>query len=304
MPSLFPFLCISLFLSLCGAGEAFSILLTPVTKYLLHLPAALGQTILFSLTGGYPTGSRLLASLVEEGNLRREDASVLLGFCVSPGPAFVILAVGEKMFGSMRIGVILLTSQLLSSLLLGAFLCRIHPVRISSPRRMPLSFTQALVQAVSQASSGMLSICAYVVLCAVVSSLLFPKDGGSVFSCIFEVTNGCLAAAEIPGNAGILLASFLLAFGGISVCLQVTAAAAGAEIPLRGFFAARICCGMLSGGITFLMLRIFRQALPAISQAAVPVAASAPNRLLGAVCLCGMIFLTLSNLSGRDHLDF
>ena len=124
LPSLFPFLVIALFACRSGAGAILSLLLSPVTRYILHLPRDCGELVFFSLIGGYPTGARLLSDAVAEGRMAARDAAVLLSFCVAPGPAFVLLAVGKGMFFSAAAGRILLVSVLSASLLLGALICR------------------------------------------------------------------------------------------------------------------------------------------------------------------------------------
>jgi hypothetical protein len=208
------------------------------------------------------------------------------------------------MFGSQTLGVLLLVSQLTASLLLGAILCRRKHISLLSQKGSALPLTKALVRAVSQASSGMLTICAYVVLCAAVSSLLPQTGFFSVLASLLEVTTGCVRASAISGIGGVLLASFLLAFGGISVCMQVIAIAAEGGIPIRRFFLSRICCGMLSAGITAALMRIFSDAISTMASVGEPVPLTTPNRMLGALCLCGMIFVTLTDFSTRHTVDF
>lgn len=303
LPSLFPFLSVSLFLSMSGAGRIFSLLLFPLTKWGLRLPPALGETVLFSLIGGYPAGARLLSSLVKRGQLTDADASVLLCFCVSPGPAFVVIAVGKVMFGSLQTGALLLFSQLTASLLLGGVLCRARPVRLLRQEASPLSVSSALTAAVSDASGAMLSICSWVVLCAAAGAMLPQGSFSSAILPLLEVTSGCQSASQASSN-GVVTAAFLLAFGGISVCCQILSIAAESGIPAKGFFPARMLCGLLSSLIARLLFFLFPQAKPASVLLSAPIAVSTPNRFLEGICLCGMIFLTLSNVSCRKNIDF
>jgi len=302
LPSLFPFLAIALFAQKSGAGGVFSCLLSPLTR-VLRLPRDCGGLLLFSLCGGYPTGARLLASAVSEGRVSRKDAARLLGFCVAPGPAFVVLAVGKGMFRSAAVGYILLTSQLAASLLCGVWLCRRGSAIEMRPAR-PMPIGAALAEAVSQASGGVLSIFSWVILCGALLPLLPFANGSGLAAALCEVTNGCRIASRLSGMRGVCFASFLLAFGGAGVLCQIAAIASEENLPLRGFLRRRIACGCVSAGLTALLLRVFPQTAAVWADAAEPMLFSSANRMIGAICLCAMIGMTLSNISERKTVDF
>ena len=67
---------------------------------LLRLPDAAAPVLLASMIGGDPTGAQAVLSFTEAGRLEAQDASRLLRCSVNAGPAFVVIAVGERMFGS------------------------------------------------------------------------------------------------------------------------------------------------------------------------------------------------------------
>ena len=307
IPSLFPFMAISLFMSFSGAGDIFSFILSPFTKYFLHIPKELGQTVFFSLIGGYPAGARLLGSLVNEKRISPFDAGTLLGFCVSPGPAFVVLAVGKGMFGSAKTGVIFLISQLCASLLTGALLCRKNPLSTTKIICKTNSLYISFIQAVSQSSSGILTIVSYVVLVSAILGSFGELNNSNTALLLFslsEVTSGCSIAASLGGILSLMLASFLLSFGGISVCCQIAALAAEYSIPIRTFVISRFACGGLSALFTFVLIKLFPEASQVFAQVSRPIAASSGSRVVGAVCLCVMIAITFSKASLSENVDF
>lgn len=307
IPSLFPFMVISLFMSFSGAGDIFSFILSPFSKHFLHIPKDLGQTVLFSLIGGYPAGVRLLGSLVSEKRLSAYDAGILLGFCVSPGPAFVVLTVGKGMFFSVNTGIIFLISQLSATLIVGAVLCIKNPINMPKMNCKSNSLYISFVKAVSQSSSGILTIVSYVVLVSAIlgsiGSLSNSKTASILFS-LSEVTSGCAISASFGGILSLMLASFLLSFGGISVCFQIAALAAEYSIPIKIFIISRFVCGSLSALFTFILVSIFPESSQASVQMASPIAASSGNRIIGAVCLCFMIAITFTRASLRENIDF
>jgi len=300
LPSLFPFLVIALFACKSGAGRVFSLTLTPVTRWLLRLPQESGELIFFSLVGGYPTGARLLSDAVADGRVSKRDAGTLLAFCVGPGPAFVVLAVGNGMFASKTTGWILFIAHIFASLALGAIVCRRSPVGSLRAASHAPKLGRALAQSVSQAGEALLTVFLWVILCGAFSPLLMPGGRfGSLIAMPIEVTAGCRAAGAFGGYRGAVIAAFLLAFGGFGVLCQIAAIAAEGGIPLRRLIISRIVCGLFASAIAAALFRIFPSALAADAQAVSPMLFLSPNRVVAALSLCAITALSFQNIS--DH---
>lgn len=297
LPSLFPFMIVVSFLSLSGGLLLPAKLLAPLFR-LLRLPDALCDVWLASFLGGYPTGAHTLATLVEQKLMSRDVAGRMLGCCVNPGPAFLVLAVGQSMFGSRQIGAMLLVSQVLSSLILCAFLCR------SSKKAAPASattrlesLTDAFVSAVSGAASAMLTIFAFVLAFSVIFSLINAFDPRlKPLAAFLEVTLGCTVAAQLGGKIGLMLLAFFIGFGGFSVCFQVLALARQASIPINGFWRARILAGLFNAGVFRVLLLFDKTVVSTFAATTPPMAVWSCDRLLGAVCIAAMILISLKKL--------
>jgi hypothetical protein len=296
LPSLFPFMVLSGFAALSGLGRLMAVPLRPLTRGLLRLPDELGALFFLSMVGGFVTGAQTLASMVRHNRIDAGDAARILPCCVGPGPAFAVLAVGEMMFGSRRIGWLLLAAHTLSTLCVAAVLCRRAGFSTAGIEK-PMGFSRALIEAVSGASAGMLKVFAYVILFFAASALLTPQTGaGQAFAAlsgIFEVTAGCAAAAGLGGPSGLLLAAFFLSFSGLSVIFQVTAIAHDAGIGTAGLPIVRAAAGLLTALFAGILIHTGRIALTASSAAQSPAAVWSVNRLLGAVCLAAMAVMVL-----------
>ena len=154
VPSLFPFLVLSVFLVRSGASSLLGRILEKPTRLLFRLPGCCAPVILMGMIGGYPVGARGAASLLRTGDVTEEEARRLTLFCVNAGPAFVLSAVGARFLHSARAGGILLASSLTASLLLGLLLRGRGSVRL--PRRTASQAArtgagEALVASVSDA---------------------------------------------------------------------------------------------------------------------------------------------------------
>ena len=197
IPSLFPFLVLSGFLTLSPVSQVFSLLLRPLSR-LLRLPESAGLPLFLTFVGGYPAASLSISQLVDGRRLSSQDAQRMTWFCVNAGPSFLIGAVGAGLCKSVPYGVILYLSQIVSSLAIGLVVSRLlpdtgrsgegaNPPKVGKlPPTCPsdgggvpkvaaskplLSYPNALVQSVSAGCQGMLSICAFVILFAAVLAL-------------------------------------------------------------------------------------------------------------------------------------
>lgn len=297
LPSLFPFMIITSFLSLSGALFLPAKLLSPIFK-LLRLPNEMSDVWLASFLGGYPTGAHTLSTLSQQGLLPRHTAGRMLRCCINPGPAFLVLAVGQGMLGSRHIGMLLLISQAISSLVLCALLC--HSKKSNAltltPKRLD-SLTAAFVTSVSGAASAMMTIFSFVLTFSVILSLIGSFDERlKVLASIFEVTLGCAAAAQFGGEVGLLLIAFFIGFGGLSVCFQVLSLAQQAGISANGFWRARLLAGVLNA-IVFRMLLFFdKTALATLATNSPPLAVWSVDRLLGAACLTAMMLISMKKI--------
>ena len=126
IPSLFPFLVLCGFAVRCGFAQRCGRLFAPLTRALFCLPGCTAAVILTAWIGGYPVGARGIRSLLDRGAITAEQAARMSCFCVGAGPGFLVAAVGEGIFHSTALGLLLLAAQLFSALILGV---------VSTPKR-------------------------------------------------------------------------------------------------------------------------------------------------------------------------
>ena len=101
-----------------GFVDFLSVLLSPIIRPLFNCPGHSSFVWIMSVTSGYPTGPKLIASLYNEGSITRLRAKNV-GLCNNSGPLFMIGTVGIGILGNPKAGYIIAISHLLGSLLLG-----------------------------------------------------------------------------------------------------------------------------------------------------------------------------------------
>ena len=242
IPSLFLFLAFSDFLSLTRAGE---LLAKPFffLGQLFGAPSCAASVFLLSLVGGYPVGARMLARFAEAGQISPKTAEKLLCCCVNASPAFLIVGVAVPCFGSAKVGGVMYGSQVLAAILTG-ILARLlygpgEEAGRVSPKREFLPITQGFVEAVTNASRGILLICGFVLVFSAVSHGLSFLPYGEDWAGLLEVTIGC---AGLPGRGFwemLVLGTVYTAFGGVCVWMQISCFLRGTGIRMRKFILLR-----------------------------------------------------------------
>lgn len=316
IPSLFPFMVLSTFMMESGAGVLLARLLSPITTHLFHLPRASGSVLLMSFIGGYPTGARGIATLYQNGDITELEARRMFFSCINAGPAFIIAAVGTGLFGSPTAGLVLYLAHVFASLTAGFFAGLGKRPSAPAPGKVqkhkPLSV--AFVDSVSSASTGMIALCAFVVLFSGGITLLrhislpqnmaamingftgAPKEGvEALITIILEVTAGCKEAVTVAGKGGFLLAAFALSFAGLCVYSQLLSILTKAGVPTKGLFLSRVIHGLLTVAFAWALLFLIPGAAPtyAITGKPAPVLSASVPACISLLFLCCLL------LSGR-----
>jgi len=256
IPALFPFLVMSTLLVSLGFGKwiapYFSGLMTP----LFRLPGASSSALILGLVGGYPIGARTAADLYKAGLLTAEEAERLLTFCNNSNPVFLISVLGVGVFGNIRIGIWLWLIHILSSLLTGLSFRSKGSSPLQSCHSLShqvQSLAAVFVDAVRGSATGMLSICAFVVLFYVLASPFAAIDSwvGPVLVGMTELFS--LTPLLLPDRFSFILASGCAGWGGLSVFFQTAAVLDGTGLRLLPCLHGKLVQGLLAALLAFLL---------------------------------------------------
>ncbi len=277
IPALFPFFVLSSMAVSLGAAAGLGRLLSPVMGPLFRAGDAAAGALALGLLGGYPVGAQTVRQLYESGQCTKREAERLLAFCNNCGPAFILGVAGAGVFGSPVIGGILLAGHWLGALSVGV-LFRFYGTKGESRQRpCPVqctSLSRAFTSGVSRGLGAAGSVCAYVVLFAVLLKLLEAvgamdrfaalPGGRALFSGLLELTGGITQLS--PGSsASVVLAAFLMGLGGLSVLCQSLAVLDGSGLDTRPMAAGKLLHGALAAGWTKGLLRCFPRALETLA---------------------------------------
>lgn len=264
IPSLFPFTVLSLFLTNSGLIFYISKPINTITQLLFKMSGEEFCVFVLSLLGGYPVGALLVNQLVENKTMDKDRANKFYLFCFGAGPSFIILAVGEGILNSKTLGLLILTSQIITSTII-SFVClkRNDTIRNHNKLNKQTDTAQAFIDATYQGAINIFKICIYVVLFSAITNttkILFSEY--KMLSCLtlpLEITNGVLNA-----DKNVYLICFLIGFGGFCIHMQVYSLM-NKKIKYAHYFCFRVLHGTISCLILKILLLLFPQSINTIS---------------------------------------
>lgn len=221
VPSLFPFLLVSLLLNNALSGIKLNFL-HPIGR-IWGIPKGAESLLLLGLVGGYPVGAHCINEAYRTSNLDRQTAHRLMGFCGNAGPAF-LFGMMSSLFTETKVIWYLWIIHILSALIVGIIL----PTRtnnscsINDPN--PITLSEALRKSICT----MGEICSWVIIFRVLLAFLqkwfllfLSEESRIILSGFLELTNGCHLLYKLP-NEGLrfISGSCFLSFGGICVLTQ------------------------------------------------------------------------------------
>lgn len=269
IPTLYPFMVLAGLLTdspLCRQPGKISQVLA---RRLFGLPGSCGPAIILSLLGGYPAGALAISRLLQQGQITPTQARRMTAFCVNAGPGFIVSTVGGGLLGSVQAGLLLFIAHVTVSLGIGIHLGKGHRQEKRDKATTVLPIPRPLASVVSDTCHGLLTMCGFVVLSAILLSLWEGSGVGSALAratgcpaqhlsgavaTLLEVSSGCIALFGREGAPFWL--SVAMGWGGLSVHGQLAAALKGQGVLTPSFWGWRVmhgvCSGLLAQGLFWL----------------------------------------------------
>lgn len=260
IPSLFPLMVLSKFMSESGIIVVFEYLLGGIISKLYGISRKSSTAVVLGLLSGFPVGAMSVSDLFEEGHISKNEAEKALIASHNAGPAFTIGAIGISLWGSTLFGVLLYLSQLFSGLIVVWIIdskdysrnCKIDLLRYKK------SIGISLVSAVSSASISCISVIGFITFWRGIADYLFHIIPDSsiiisyIFSALLEFASGSLYAYFASAPYSAYLAGFALGFGGLSAICQAMGYTSKAGLSTTKMLLAKFLQGILCGFFVFI----------------------------------------------------
>ena len=263
IPALFPFFIISDILINYNITLYIPKIIKDFCKAIFNITDNMLSILFLSMISGFPSNARNTRIMYDNNLISLEEANHILIFSHFSNPIFVLTTVGVFFFNYESVGIILLIAHYLSNFILG-FLCR-GKIKISPNSKNNLciedkSFGGVFIDAIRKAIDTILLICGIVVINLLLSSIVTNTFNFNVYNSVlvkglFEITIGIDAISKIDLSLRfkMIITSCFLAFGGLSVHMQVYSQIVNTKIKYIYFFLGRIWQAILAGIITYFL---------------------------------------------------
>lgn len=222
--------------------------------------------ICMAFLSGYPMGAKLAGDSFRAGEVDENGLFRLLCFAMITGPAFLVGGIGVTFYQSKFVGYILSVSHYAGAVCCGLILGRgkcarqvVAAKRTALDLQSDMPFTDCILQ--SFRTLGI--VLGYIVLFMVATSFLdytgvltsLPNGIHVLCKGILEMTVGCSVIAESGCSRiqKLILSSFVISFGGLSVIGQTKSMLSGCPVTLRQILTIKIFHGILSAIWTFMI---------------------------------------------------
>ena len=244
------------------------------------------------IISGYPIGAKIACECRKKNILTKEECERLLSFTNNSGPLFILGTVGASLYGNSRIGFLLLVTHILASITVGIIFRLWKKSSSDNHLVLPSAFGYntskriyfsnlggIIAESITSATTTIMMIGGFVVLFSVIISILNACGFLSLISHfltpafnflnipsefivpfltgIFEITNGISLISSVSlSNSliSLILTSFLLGFGGISVFLQVWGITSKTDLSIKPYIIGKLLHGIIAAFYVFLLI--------------------------------------------------
>ena len=267
IPALFPFFIISDILINYNITEYIPKTIRNICKLIFNINDNMLTVLILSMLSGFPSNARNTRTLYDKGLITLEEANHILIFSHFANPVFILTTVAVFFFNNQKVGIILLITHYFSNFILG--ICFRNKIKLSNNSYALIdksnNFGNIFIASIKKAIDTILLICGILTIFLMLSSIVinvfsFNSYNAMLIKGIFEITIGieALSKLSISMLSKTVIASAFLAFGGISVHVQVLSQITGTKIKYIYFFVGRMYQMIISGVLTYIVCLIMK----------------------------------------------
>lgn len=248
----------------------------------------IGAYALFmGIISGYPIGAKIVTNFRNNNLCSKAEAERLITFTNNSGPLFILGTVGITLFYDSHIGILLLFTHILASLTVG-ILFRFWKYKDNLNRSYEFTDTinfsslgSIISQSILSSINSIFMIGGFIILFGIFLSILSHSYILNFFSYllipifkffnikvdfiipiitgVIELTSGVVSVSSITSkNIGIniVICSFLLGFGGLSIILQVLSIISKSDISIKPYILGKLLQGTIAAVYTYFIITI------------------------------------------------
>lgn len=295
IPSLFPFFVATELLMNTNFINILGKYFNKIMKPIFNIRGEGSFAFIMGLISGYPVGAKIACDFRINNICSKEECERLLSFTNNSGPLFIVGTVGISMFKNSTIGFLLLITHILSCITIG-IIFRYWKYNSNNYGNISynisknfqyknISFSnigEILGNSIYNSIKTILIIGGFIVIFSSIISILnasgflniiiilftplfnyFNIDTSLIYGIItglLEITNGISSISNIAIkkiSISIIISSFLLGTGGLSILLQVLSITSKTDLSIKPYIYGKILHGIISAFYTFIFINLF-----------------------------------------------
>lgn len=266
IPTLFPFFIISDILINYNIVEYIPNFIKDIFKKIFNITDNMLIILLFSMISGFPSNARNTRTMYDMRVIDINEANHIMIFSHFANPLFIFSTVGISFFNNKVIGTILLITHYLSNFILGIIIRNSfkHDKHNYVNKINKHDFGSIFIASIKKAIDTILLICGIVCIFMVLSTIIddlfnFNDYNSMIIRGLFEMTIGIksLSILNLSVRYKAIITSIFLAFGGLSVHMQVFSQIADTKISYFQYFIGRIWQMIIAGFLTYIICVIY-----------------------------------------------
>lgn len=271
-PSLFPFFIAADLLSHTNIINILNTILSPIMKPLFNVSGKGAFPFIMGIISGYPTGAKIVSDFRKNNICTKVECERLLAYTNNSGPLFIIGTVGSSLFLSTEIGILLLITHIFGTLTVG-IIFRFYKNNYYRNENIVDdldidNFSSILTESIFNSFKTTGMIFGFIIMFSIINNILltsgilkvFPSAIiGSILSTC-EITNGINYISMIKSSnltIHLILTSFFLGFGGISVLMQVYSIISKTDLSIKPYILGKLLHGLTSAIYTLIIILLF-----------------------------------------------
>ena len=263
-PSLIPFMLLSNMLINYDFVNDISDIFNKIMTKAFKVNKNSSFAFVMSILSGTPSNAKYLKDLLDNHFIDTSDVQKCLNFCHFTNPIFIIGTIGYSFLKSKELGLIILISHYLSSIIIGFFNRKENYKYYNSVivKQKKKNFISILKQSINNTIDTLLLILGIITSCIIITCIinnLIPINSDYKFLYgLLEITQGLkyLSLSSISVGLKSIIASFIISFGGVCIHAQVFTILEKKKIRYLPYLYSRIIHGILSSFLTLIIIKV------------------------------------------------
>lgn len=262
-PSLIPFMLLSNILINYDFINDLSNILEKIMTRIFKVSKNCAFAVVMSIMSGTPSNAKYLKDLYDSNFINIKDIQKCLNFCHFTNPIFILGTIGYTFLGNKKIGLIILISHYLTSIIIGLFNKKdknFIEIKINNNKNNR-NFINVLTKSIKSTIDTLFLILGVITTCLIITCILnkiinLPDNFKFIYGFI-EITQGLkyLSLSNFNIEIKTIISSFLISFGGICIHAQVFSILDNKKIRYFPYFKSRLIHGILSSILTFVFIK-------------------------------------------------